>query len=164
VHQGTIGPSKLTEIHALGLPALPESDFQREESRTYAESARFQEKQLSLKEQAIRKNFKIITSRVNETNIDRLAKAHGILEVLVLFVAGMRSDPLIFVLKDVDGRRKKTTAENELDATHPPRMRTVRRSHRGTTSKKSPETERVYTRMLRWYMNQKYKLPQCVRN
>jgi hypothetical protein len=38
-----------------------------------SESARFQEKQLSLKEQAIRKSFKIITSRVNETNIDRLA-------------------------------------------------------------------------------------------
>jgi hypothetical protein len=86
-------------------------------SQQYAESSRFKGKQLSLNEQAIRKVSKMINSRIDETNIDRLAKSMSSnccenffgqltkhtegkrkhltlsLEVVVLFVAGMRSDP-----------------------------------------------------------------------
>ena len=105
------------ETYALGELVLPESDFRRKVSEKYSELARFKRKQLSLNAQAIRKVSKVITSRVNKTNVDRLAKSMSSnscenffgqltkhtegkrkhlassLEVIVLFVAGMRSDP-----------------------------------------------------------------------
>ncbi len=105
------------KAHALGLPFMPEHDFQREVSERYSLLARFKGKQLSLDRQAINKVSKVITTWVNETNVDRLAKSMSSnscenffgqltkhmegkrkyfassLEVIVLFVAGMRSDP-----------------------------------------------------------------------
>jgi hypothetical protein len=49
-----------------------EHDFQREVSKKYSLLARFKGKQLSLNQQAINKVSKVITSRVNETNVDTL--------------------------------------------------------------------------------------------
>jgi hypothetical protein len=162
--------SVLAEIHALGLPVPPESDFRREVSRKYAESARFKGKQLSLNEQAIRKVSKIITSRVNETNVDRLAKSMSSnscenffgqltkhtegkrrnlassLEVTVLFVAGMRSDPDICtkILKAAGAAQSSIIRDKR-------RARILADKERSVSRQKTPEykARRMYSKNLK---------------
>jgi hypothetical protein len=86
-------------------------------SQKYSGLAHFKGKQLSLNEQAIHKVSKVITSCIDKTNIDGVAKSMSSnscgnffgqltkhtegkqkhlassLEVIVIFVVGMRSDP-----------------------------------------------------------------------
>ncbi len=105
------------ETYALGLPDLPASNFQRKLSQKYSKLARFKGKQFSLNQQAICKVSKVITSHVDKMDVDRLAKSMSsnscenffgqftkqsegkrkhfasFLEVMILFVTGMRSDP-----------------------------------------------------------------------